>query len=72
MSVNAGGAPSCRRPLVVRCGALGDMVLVTALIRDLALRFGCDVDLLTSGPWSEPLLRGQTGVGERVLLQGTR
>ncbi len=52
-----------QRPLVVRCGAFGDMVLVTALIRDLSLRFGNNVDLLTSGPWSEPLLRGQPGVG---------
>jgi heptosyltransferase-2/heptosyltransferase-3 len=40
------------------------MVLITALIRDLAARFGSDVDVLTSGPWSEPLLRGQPGVGE--------
>ena len=54
----------CARPLVVRCGAFGDMVLVTALIRDLSDRFGCDVDVLASGPWSEPLLRGQAGVGE--------
>ncbi|MDB6083961.1 MAG: rfaQ [Gammaproteobacteria bacterium] len=40
------------------------MVLVTALIRDLARRFDRDVDVLTSGPWSEPLLRGQSGIGE--------
>jgi heptosyltransferase-2/heptosyltransferase-3 len=64
LSVDAGGANACRRPLVVRCGAFGDMVLITALIRDLALRFRCDVDVLTSGSWSEPLLCGQTGVGE--------
>ena len=49
---------------MVRCGAFGDMVLVTSLIRDLSARFGRDVDVLTSGPWSEPLLRGQSGVGE--------
>ena len=55
---------SCPRPLVVRCGAFGDMVLLTALIRVLHARFGCPVDILTSGPWSEPLLRGQPGVGE--------
>jgi ADP-heptose:LPS heptosyltransferase len=55
---------SSPRPLVVRCGALGDMVLLTALIRVLHARFGCPVDILTSGPWSEPLLRGQPGVGE--------
>ncbi len=55
---------SSPRPLVVRCGAFGDMVLLTALIRVLHARFACPVDILTSGPWSEPLLRGQPGVGE--------
>jgi ADP-heptose:LPS heptosyltransferase len=54
----------CGRPLVVRCGAFGDMVLLTALLRALHARFRCPVDILTSGPWSEPLLRGQPGVGE--------
>jgi len=56
--------PRADRPLIVRCGAFGDMVLVTSLIRALAGRFGSDVDVLTSGPWSEPLLRGQPGVGD--------
>ncbi|MGO9036641.1 MAG: glycosyltransferase family 9 protein [Steroidobacteraceae bacterium] len=55
---------SSPRPLVVRCGAFGDMVLLTALIRVLHARFGCPVDILTSGPWSGPLLRGQPGIGE--------
>ncbi len=40
------------------------MVLLTALIRVLNARFGAPVDIVTSGPWSEPLLRGQPGVGE--------
>lgn len=62
----------CERPLVVRCGAFGDMVLVTALIRDLAERFGCDVDVVTSGPWSEPLLRDQPGVGEILNVRSRK
>jgi ADP-heptose:LPS heptosyltransferase len=52
------------RPLAVRCGAFGDMVLLTALIRVLHARFHAPVDIVTSGPWSEPLLRGQPGVGD--------
>jgi hypothetical protein len=40
------------------------MVLLTALIRVLYARFHSPVDIVTSGPWSEPLLRGQPGVGE--------
>jgi heptosyltransferase-2/heptosyltransferase-3 len=54
----------CERPLAVRCGAFGDMVLLTALIRVLYARFHAPVDIVTSGPWSEPLLRGQPGVGD--------
>ncbi|MFI4889222.1 MAG: glycosyltransferase family 9 protein [Steroidobacterales bacterium] len=51
------------RLLVVRCGAFGDMVLLTALIRELHSLWQCPIDIVTSGPWSEPLLRGQSGVG---------
>jgi hypothetical protein len=40
------------------------MVLLTALIRVLHARFHSPVDIVTSGSWSEPLLRGQPGVGE--------
>ena len=52
------------RPLALRCGAFGDMVLLTALIRVLHAEFRAPVDIVTSGPWSAPLLRGQPGVGE--------
>jgi ADP-heptose:LPS heptosyltransferase len=57
------------RPLVVRCGAFGDMVLITALVRALAARFGTDVDLLTSGAWSAPLLAGQPGIGDLLTVR---
>jgi heptosyltransferase-2/heptosyltransferase-3 len=52
------------RPLALRCGAFGDMVLLTALIRVLHAEFRAPVDIVTSGSWSDPLLRGQPGVGE--------
>ena len=52
------------RPLALRCGAFGDMVLLTALIRVLHAEFRAPVDIVTSGSWSEPLLRGQPGVGD--------
>jgi len=60
------------RPLAVRCGAFGDMVLLTALIRVLHAQFGCPVDIVTSGPWSEPLLRGQPGVGEIFSMRSRK
>lgn len=61
-----------KRPLAVRCGAFGDMVLLTALIRMLHAQFHCPVDIVTSGPWSEPLLRGQPGVGEIWTLRSRK
>ena len=60
------------RPLVVRCGAFGDMVLLTALIRPLHARFGEPVDIVTSGPWSAPLLAGQPGVGEILSVRSRK
>ena len=59
------------RPLLVRFGALGDMVLLTPLIRQLAARFDSPVDLLSSGPWTLPLLQGQPGVGD-IMIVGSR
>ena len=60
------------RPLAVRCGAFGDMVLLTALIRVLHAQFQSPVDIVTSGPWSEPLLRGQPGVGEILSIRSRK
>jgi ADP-heptose:LPS heptosyltransferase len=56
----------------VRCGAFGDMVLLTALIRVLHAEFRTPVDIVTSGPWSEPLLRGQPGVGEVFSMRSRK
>lgn len=57
------------RPLVVRFGALGDMVLLTVLIRHLHARFGQPVDILASGGWARPLLQDQPGIGNIYALR---
>ncbi len=57
---------------MVRCGAFGDMVLLTALIRDLHAQFQQPIDLLSSGSWTEPLLAGQPGVGEIICLRSRK
>ncbi len=57
---------------MVRFGAFGDMVLLTALIRDLHAQFRVPVDILASGPWTEPLLGGQPGVGEILCLRSRK
>jgi hypothetical protein len=48
------------------------MVLLTALIRPLHARFGSLVDVVTSGPWSVPLLEGQPGVGEIMSVRSRK
>ena len=56
----------------MRCGAFGDMVLLTTLIRTLHARFQRPVDIVTSGPWSEPLLEGQPGVGKILSVRSRK
>lgn len=56
----------------MRCGAFGDMVLLTALLRQLEARLGAPADLIASGPWTVPLLKGQPGVGEIFVLRSRR
>jgi ADP-heptose:LPS heptosyltransferase len=60
------------RPLVMRCGAFGDMVLLTVLLRQLHRRFGKPVDVISSGPWTEPLLEGETAVGHLYIIRSRR
>ncbi len=59
-------------PLLVRYGALGDMVLLTVAIRHLYQRLGQPIDVLGTGPWTRPLLEGQPGVGTVYLLDSRR
>src|SRR5580658_2239042 len=59
------------RPLVVRFGALGDMVILTVAIRHLHARFGQPVDIIAAGDWTGQLLKDQPGVGE-VRAIGSR
>jgi ADP-heptose:LPS heptosyltransferase len=59
-------------PLVMRCGAFGDMVLLTVLLEQLHARFGRRVDVIASGPWSEPLLAGHRAVGRMFILRSRR
>jgi heptosyltransferase-3 len=60
------------RPLVVRFGALGDMVLLTVLIRHLYARFGQPVDIVGSGSWTQSLLESQPGVGNLYIVGSRR
>lgn len=62
-------AAAIRRPLLVRFGAMGDMVMMTTLAAALSARYGAPVDILSSGSWTVPLLAGQPGVGDIYLLK---
>jgi len=66
------GAAADRPPLVMRFGAFGDMVLLTVLLRQLHARFGKPVDVISSGPWTVPLLQGQPSVGRLFIIRSRR
>lgn len=60
------------RPLVVRFGSMGDMVISLALIHALHKRFGSPVDVISSGSWTRPLLESQPGVGKLYLIRSRK
>jgi len=60
------------RPLVMRFGAFGDIVLLTVLLQQLHARFGQKVDVIASGPWTRPLLESQPSLGELFLIRSRR
>src|SRR3569833_2507672 len=66
------GSSHDRPPLVVRFGAFGDMVLVTILLRHLYERFGRRVDVISSGPWTGPLLEDQPWMGRLFVIRSRR
>ncbi len=55
-------------PLVVRCGAFGDMVMITPMLRLLHARYGMPVDLIASGAWTPPLLEHEPTLGHLQML----
>jgi heptosyltransferase-2/heptosyltransferase-3 len=66
------GAAAQLPPLVMRFGAFGDMVLLTILLRHLYERFGKPVDVISSGPWTAPLLEGQRWLGRLFVVRSRR
>ena len=56
------------RPLVIRFGRLGDMVLLSPLLEHLHRRYGEPCTLLGPGPWSGQLYSGHPDVGEIVQV----
>ncbi|MDO4904540.1 MAG: glycosyltransferase family 9 protein [Lautropia sp.] len=60
------------RPLLIRFGAMGDLVLIQPMIRLLSARFGQPVDLLAAGNWTRPLYHGQPGLGNILLLSNRK
>jgi heptosyltransferase-2/heptosyltransferase-3 len=60
------------RPLIIRFGAMGDMILLTGLMQALHARYGLPCDLLSSGGWTRPLLQGNPDLGELKLIKSRK
>ena len=59
-------------PLIVRCGAFGDVVVLTSMLRLLAARYGSRVDMVGSGAWTAPLLANEPSLGHLQLVASRR
>lgn len=51
-------------PIVIRLGALGDMINLSALLHFLHRRYGRPCVVLGAGPWTEPVYRGSPDVAQ--------
>ena len=60
--------PAPVRPLIVRCGAFGDMVMLTTLMRLVSARYGSAVDVVSSGGWTPPLLQREPTLGHLQMV----
>jgi len=60
------------RPLIVRCGAFGDVVVLTPLLRLLSARYDSPVDVVGSGAWTAPLLENEPTLGHLQLVTSRR
>lgn len=60
------------RPLVIRFGAFGDMILMIPALKLLSARYGAPCDVVSSGPWTRPLLSRVPSAGECMLLTSRR
>lgn len=63
---------SAATPLVIRFGAFGDMVLMIPVLKLLHQRFETPCNLVSSGPWTEPLLQRVPAVAHRFYLTSRR
>ncbi|HEY4247788.1 MAG TPA: glycosyltransferase family 9 protein [Lacunisphaera sp.] len=59
-------------PLVLRFGAMGDMVLLIPMLKALQQRYGNSCDLVSSGPWTPPLMQRVPACGSLKLLTSRR
>lgn len=57
---------------MVRFGAFGDTVLLIPMLKALAARYGRRCDVVSSGPWVEPLLSRVPSVDEQIVLTSRR
>lgn len=64
--------PDPARILLIRCGALGDMVQLSAVVGALADHHGVPVDVLSSGGFSAACLTGMPGLGEQFSVKHRR
>ena len=60
--------PSTPLTPVIRLGALGDMIVLTPLLRRLREQHGRPCLVIGMGPWTEPVYRGNPDVGRVIAL----
>jgi heptosyltransferase-2/heptosyltransferase-3 len=72
MTTDSAARDGTYRPLVVRFGAMGDQVMLLGLIEALHRRFCTPVDVVSSGPWTRPVLEAGPAPVHLYLIRSRR
>jgi heptosyltransferase-2/heptosyltransferase-3 len=56
------------RPVIIRLGALGDMILLGSLAHFLRARYGRPCVLIGTGPWTQAVMRGNSDIAQVISL----
>ena len=59
-------------PIVIQLGAMGDLVMLTAVCAHLARRWDSKIAVIASGGWAGPIFRPQPWLEELRILSGTK
>lgn len=59
-------------PIVIQLGAMGDLVMLTAVCEHVSRRWDSKIAVIASGGWAEPIFGAQPWLDDLLVVRGTK